>query len=127
MYNKEALSALIAKIKANGEAEQAESDLRLLKEACLNACELMAQVRKYAVIRVFAAESNDDSVAEMKARKTDLLRRLSFNMAAVQAMASYYAAEQVFVGDPASAGDVQDFCNEFTNTLYRAGSSAKVD
>ena len=87
----------------------------------------MAQVRKYAVIRVFAAESNDDSVAEMKAKKADLLRRLSFNMTAVQAMASYYAAEQVFVGDPASAGDVQDFCNEFTNTLYRAGSSAKAD
>ena len=124
MYKKEALTALIAKIKENPDPEQAKNDLRLAKEACLSACAYMASKNKGSVLACFDGLDSED-VRGAKEERTTILRRLSYSLTAVNAMADFYATEKVFDGNPSSNAEVDGFCTEFAATLTKPRNRAE--
>lgn len=119
MYKKEALSALIAKIREN--KEQGERDLDLLKETCMNACAYADLNGRAKVIFCFHG-SNSEEAASIKAEKNDVFRRMEYNLTAVNAMAAFYETEQIFGGDPHSQ-DVSAFCAEFVASVQKTGKA----
>ena len=115
MFQKEALSALIAKLRESGTYGQ--TDMQLLRETCMNAATFSDLTGKIKLIACFDGSASDEAAA-MKAERGALMNRLGYNLSAVTAMAAYYNTEPIFTGDPQSS-DIAAFCAEFTASLLQ--------
>lgn len=115
MYQKEALSSLIAKIR--DDKDHGEKDLDLLRETCLNAC-TCAYLTGRAKILARYDGAGSEAVSAAKNEKGDILHRLEYNLIAANALAAYYDTEPIFAGDPHSA-DISAFCSEFSSALQK--------
>ena len=121
MYNKEALTALINKVKAEPDEAQSSNDMHVIREACMNACSYIDAVRKCALVMRFDGRDSE-SYQSAKEVHTGILRRLLYNMAAMNALSGFYAADNVFAGSVESVSDVEEFCAEFTASLTKTKS-----
>lgn len=121
MFQKEALSTLLSKIREAGAV--GETDMRVLRETCMNAAACADLNGRIKLIACFEGAASQESAA-LKAERAELIRRLEYNLVSVNAMAAYYGVDSIFTGDPHSS-DISVFCGEFTANLQSRTKSEK--